>query len=106
MRGHGSSARQWPGLLIDPGNLNLRYNFACVLTAYLGEKQAALKLLEPVLQGANVTLVNAADVDPDFDALRDDPRFKTMLGAAQRRLRPEKRNGRSRQWQDWVESCH
>jgi adenylate cyclase len=74
-------------LLIDPGNLNLRYNFACVLTAYLNEKEAALTLLEPVMQGANVTLVNAAAVDPDFDTLRDDPRFESMLAAAQRRLR-------------------
>ena len=77
-------------LLIDPGNLNLRYNFACVLTAYLNENDAALNLLEPVMQGANITLVNAAAVDPDFDPLRDNPRFESMLRAAQRRLSAER----------------
>jgi adenylate cyclase len=73
-------------LLIDPDNLNLRYNFACVLAAYLDEQDSALDLLEPVMEGANVTLINAAAVDPDFDSLRANSRFQQLLTDAEERL--------------------
>jgi adenylate cyclase len=73
-------------LLIDPDNLNMRYNFGCVLSAYLQERDASLDLLEPVLAQANLTLVKAAAVDPDLDYLRGDPRFEHALAAAQKRL--------------------
>lgn len=73
-------------LLIDPDNMNMRYNFACVLTVHLQEFDAALDLLEPVLASANTTLVKAAAVDPDFDPIRTDPRFRSILTRARRRL--------------------
>jgi hypothetical protein len=31
-------------------------------------------------------LVNHAKIDPDMDPLRDDPRFKAMLAAAEKRV--------------------
>jgi adenylate cyclase len=73
-------------LLIDPENLRMRYNFACALIAYLNDADAAVAMLAPVLAqdpGANV---KAAKTDPDFDAMRDDPRFQGMLAAAEARL--------------------
>jgi adenylate cyclase len=73
-------------LLIDPDNLNMRYNFGCILSAYLHEKDASLDLLEPVLEQANHTLVSAAAVDPDLDFLRGDKRFEDALAKAQSRL--------------------
>ncbi len=73
-------------LLIDPDNFNMRYNFGCVLSAYLQERDASLDLLEPVLAQANLTLVKSAAVDPDLDFLRGDPRFEHALAAAQKRL--------------------
>jgi adenylate cyclase len=73
-------------LLIDPENFKMRYNFACVLANYLHETDAALDLLETALANAQLTLTNAAAVDPDLDSLRGNPRFDKMLAAAQERL--------------------
>ena len=85
--GEAGRAKEWMAraLLIDPGNLRMRYNFACALIAHLGDADAALAMLAPVLAqdpGANV---RGAMFDPDFDALRDDPRFQAMLAAAEAR---------------------
>jgi len=73
-------------LLIDPDNLRMRYNFGCVLSAYLKERDAALDLLEPVLAQAGGTLVRAAAVDSDLDFLRGESRFDNALAVALRRL--------------------
>jgi adenylate cyclase len=86
--GEAERAKEWMAraLLIDPENLLMRYNFACGLIAHLGDADAALAMLAPVLAqdpGANV---KAAKTDPDFDALRDDPRFQAMLATAEARL--------------------
>jgi len=73
-------------LLIDPDNDNMRYNFACVLAAYLSEFDAALDLLEPVFERSSINLVNTAKTDPDLDGLRGNPRFEKMFGDAARRV--------------------
>ena len=73
-------------LLIDPDNLRMRYNFGCVLSAYLHERDESLDLLEPVFAQANPTLVKTALVDPDLDFLRGDPRFEKALADARKRL--------------------
>ena len=73
-------------LLIDPDNMTMRYNFACILAGYLREVDASLDLLELALAGANRAVVNTAAVDPDLDPLRNSPRFQEILTAAQRRL--------------------
>jgi adenylate cyclase len=72
-------------LLINPENLNMRYNFACVLSAYLNERDAALALLEPVF-ASGPWIVKSALIDPDLQCIKDDPRFQKMLEAARRRL--------------------
>jgi adenylate cyclase len=86
--GQAERAREWMdrALLIDPENLLIRYNFACALTAYLNDLDAALEMLGPVLEQATAANVSNAKIDPDFDALRDDPRFQAMLAAAEARL--------------------
>jgi adenylate cyclase len=77
-------------LLIDPENLTMRYNFVCTLANYLKDKDAALEMLGPAFEQMGLGLINHAKADPDLDGIRDDPRFKEMLAAAERRLSAQK----------------
>jgi adenylate cyclase len=86
--GEADRAKDWMrrALLIDPDNLNMRYNFACTLAAWLGDPDAALDMLGPVLERDTGELVGAVPTDPDLAGLRDDPRFQAMVAAAEVRL--------------------
>jgi len=86
--GQHERAKEWMerALLIDPDNMTMRYNFVCTLAKYLNDKDAALEMLPPAFAQAGSGLIAHAKVDPDLDGLRDDPRFKEMLAAADRRL--------------------
>jgi adenylate cyclase len=86
--GEAERAKDWisRALLIDPDNMNARYNFACVLTTRLKDPDAALELLNPVFETLATGFLNHAKADPDLDPLRDDPRFKAMVAAAEARL--------------------
>ena len=87
----GDRAKSWMNraLLIDPDNLNMRYNFACNLATYLNDTDAAVGMLESAFQRMGSGLLNHAKIDPDIDPIRDDPRFKDMLAAAEARLEAE-----------------
>ena len=86
--GQAESAKGWMSraLLIDPDNMNMRYNFACSLAAQLHDADGALALLEPLFENISVGLLNHAKADPDLDPLRDDPRFQAMIAAAEARV--------------------
>ncbi|HEY8054085.1 MAG TPA: TIR domain-containing protein [Steroidobacteraceae bacterium] len=86
--GEAERAKDWinRALLIDPDNMNARYNFSCTLTTYLKEPDAALELLRPFFESVAVGFLNHAKADPDLAPLRDDPRFKAMFAAAETRL--------------------
>jgi adenylate cyclase len=86
--GQAESAKGWMSraLLIDPDNMNMRYNFACSLAAQLQDPDGALALLEPLFENISVGLLNHAKADPDLDPLRQEPRFKAMVAAAEERL--------------------
>jgi adenylate cyclase len=81
-------ARDWMrrALLIDPDNLLMRYNFACTFVRSLGDPDAALGMLGPVLERDNGRVVTSARTDPELAGLRADPRFERMLTAAEARL--------------------
>src|SRR5256885_11149429 len=86
--GQGERAKDWMGraLLIDPENMAMRYNFVCALANHLNDKEAALEMLALAFEKMGTGLINHAKIDPDFDCIRDDPRFKTMLSAAEARV--------------------
>ena len=86
--GQPDNAREWMerAMLIDAGNLDMRYNFACVLAAYLGDKDDALRLLERNFSTVGGYQIRIAETDPDLDSLRGDPRFQTILTRAKKRL--------------------
>jgi adenylate cyclase len=87
--GEADRAKDWVAraLMIDPDNLMMRYNFACTLSVSLADPDAALDMLESVLEhrGADA-LVRGCSNDPDLASLRDHPRFQAMLAAAEARL--------------------
>lgn len=78
--GEQDRAREWidRAMLIDPDNLIMRYNLACTMAGYVGDKDEALRLLAGVLPSSKMHL-KVAENDPDLDPLRDDQRFQKML---------------------------
>jgi adenylate cyclase len=81
-----AKARMNRAMLIDPDNFNMRYNFACTLSALLKDEAAALDMLESVFATITETFLAYAKADSDFDSLRDDPRYQAMVAAADARL--------------------
>ena len=81
-----AKARMERALLIDPKNFNMRYNFACALSVYLKDKEAALDMLGPVFETITETFLPYVKIDPDLDLLRDDPQFEAQLAACEARL--------------------
>ena len=51
-RGRTRQVKDWisRALLIDPDNMNARYNFACALTTRLRDPHAALEMLSPIFE--------------------------------------------------------
>jgi adenylate cyclase len=89
MFGEENRAREWirRALLLDPDNLNMRYNLACTIVRQLGDIDETLDTLEPFFQRVNSpTLMRHMEADPDFHTIRNEPRFKAMLASAKQRL--------------------
>jgi adenylate cyclase len=87
--GDEERAREWirRALLLDPDNLNMRYNVGCAFVAEFDDKEAAIEVLGPFFDRINSTIwMRHVDADPDLDPIRGDPRFKKMLSAAKKRL--------------------
>jgi adenylate cyclase len=86
--GETERSREWiqQALLLDPDNLNMRYNVGCSL-ALAGDTDAAIDTLEPFFGTVtSATRVRHSEADPDLDNLRDRPRFRQMLASAKQRL--------------------
>ena len=85
--GENDRAREWidRAMLIDPDNLRMKYNFACVLATYVGDKDEAVRLLDPTLALSGESLLKVVQTDPDFDCLRDDPRYQRIIARERKR---------------------
>jgi len=73
-------------MLLDPDNMNMRYNLACAVINDLGDVEGGLDLLVPLYETIPTELVTWGKTDPDLDPVRDHPRFKAMIDAAEARL--------------------
>ena len=71
---------------IDPDNRPMRYNLACALSSDRLDIDGAIELLAPYFPGASAAELSHAEADPDLDPLRDDPRYKDLVAAAEARL--------------------
>jgi adenylate cyclase len=90
--GDGERAKDWikRALLMDPDNFTMRWNLTCALSRFLGDKKAAIDLLATFLDRAPPPFVEYIRLDPDLDPLRDEPRFQTLVTAAEQRVKSDK----------------
>jgi adenylate cyclase len=72
-------------MVVDPDNINMPYNFACMLATWVGELEGALDMLEPMVPRQSRSLMITMLADPDMDPLRSHPRFKRMIAEAMKR---------------------
>ncbi len=87
--GENERSREWidQALLLDPDNLNMRYNVACNFAVLLRSTDEAIETLGPFYQRVtSTTWIRHTEADPDLEPVREDPRFKDMLAAAKKRL--------------------
>ena len=86
--GEAERAREWidRALLIDPGNMTMRYNLACALATALKDADGALELLVDYFATAVEGDLAFVKIDRDLDSIRDVPRFVALVAAAEARL--------------------
>ncbi len=87
--GEHQKASDWidRALLLDPENILMRYNLACVLAKDIKDSDRALEVMAPYFERTvSRTQLKHADVDPDLDPIRGEPRYIEMMAAAKQRL--------------------
>ena len=87
--GESQKAKDWieRALLLDPDNILMRYNLACALASDIKDYDRALEVLTPYFERTvSRTQLRHAEVDPDLDPIREDPRFTGMMTTAKKRL--------------------
>jgi adenylate cyclase len=87
--GDGNRAKEFikRALLMDPDNLTMRWNLTCALSRHLRDKDGAIELLATFIDRTPPAMVKYLRLDTDLDPLRDDPRFESLVVAAEERLR-------------------
>jgi adenylate cyclase len=88
MLGDVPRAKEWieRALLIDPDNLNMRYNFACTLIGFSDDLATVLDHIDYVFARSVGSIVRRADMDSDLDPIRNDARFQAIYEAAKERI--------------------
>ena len=72
-------------LLAPPGDVSHRYNLACAMSL-LGESDRSIDLLESILGKLQSESLTWIKTDTTLDNVRELPRFKAMIAAAEARL--------------------
>ncbi len=72
--------------LLDPNNLNMQYNVACMLITNLGDLDGGLRMLAPMFKVFQADSLHWIRTDPDMDPIRNDPRFQALFAEAEARL--------------------
>jgi adenylate cyclase len=85
--GEKERAREWAtrARLVDPENVNLHYNLACAMSS-LGEIDMTLETLAGIAPRFTPGMMSWMEADPDFDAIRAEPRFQAMMAAVKARF--------------------
>ena len=85
--GRADEAKAWArrALAVDPETLAVPYNLACMMSRELKDADAAVELLEPLLPKLTASLLAELKVDPDFEPIREHPRFVALVAAAEAR---------------------
>ncbi|MEM8731168.1 MAG: adenylate/guanylate cyclase domain-containing protein [Pseudomonadota bacterium] len=85
--GEMERADEWieRAMLMDPENSNMQFNIACAL-ANAGQLDRAIDVLELQFLVMQASGLRWSKHDKDLDPLRDHPRFKAMIAAAEARL--------------------
>ena len=80
-------AKDWTerAMLLDPDNRNLQFNLGCSMVR-LGAHDAAIELLRPVIDTTTRQGLEWMRTDSTLDPIRNDPRFKALIAAAEVRL--------------------
>jgi adenylate cyclase len=85
--GETERAKEWAerALLLDPDNINLRYNLGCSMIQ-IGELDAGMDLIEAVFGKAQPQGLQWMTNDSDLDPIKQMPRYKAMVASAEARL--------------------
>lgn len=89
MLGEIERGKDWVqrALLLDPDNIMVLYNAACSMTFQNADLEGALDLLEQYFEKLESPgNIHHAEIDPDMNPVRDDPRFQKMIAQAKERL--------------------
>jgi adenylate cyclase len=86
--GRVDESRAWArrALAVDPETVAVPYNLACLFSRQLKDADAALELLEPLAPRFTPGLLAELKVDPDFEPIREDPRFVALVAGVEARL--------------------
>jgi adenylate cyclase len=81
--GQTDRARDWArrAVLFDPDNARLHYNLACAM-AGLRDAEAAVELLEGIIDRVSGGWISWIDHDNSLDPVRDHPRFVALMQKA------------------------
>ena len=86
--GEKERALEWieRAVLIDPDNLNMRYNFGCALAGDLGAEDDALAMLQRVFASGSESMIRIAEIDVDLDSCAAIRASRRCLRNARKRL--------------------